>query len=59
MPDLPHRERWQSNNPAGKQKTGKGYVIPIPKREDFIRNLTKAAKSSPPPARARREKPKD
>lgn len=42
-----------------KQKTKSGYEIPIPKREDFMRNLTKAAKSSPPPARVRREKPKD
>jgi len=42
-----------------KQKTKTGYEIPIPKRGDFLRNLTKAAKSSPPPERVRREKPKD
>ena len=42
-----------------KQKTKTGYKIPIPKRGDFLRNLTKAANASPPPARERREKPKD
>ena len=41
------------------QKTKTGYKLPIPKRSDFMRNLIKAAKSSPPPARVRREKPKD
>jgi len=41
------------------QETKTGYKIPIPKRSDFMRNLTKAAKSFPPPARVRREKPKD
>ncbi len=41
------------------QKTPKGYKIPIPKRADFIRNLTKAVKASPPPKRARRAKAKD
>jgi hypothetical protein len=28
------------------QKTPKGYEIPIPKRDDFLRNLKKAAKPS-------------
>ena len=31
-----------------KQKTAKNYEIPIPKREDFLRNLKKAAKPSGP-----------
>ena len=43
----------------GQKVSIKGYMIPIPKRSEFLRNLTKAAKSSPPPARMRREKPKD
>jgi hypothetical protein len=30
------------------QKTPKNYEIPIPKREDFLRNLKKAAKPSGP-----------
>jgi hypothetical protein len=42
-----------------KQKTKTGYEIPLPKRTDFFRNLTKAAKSDLPPARERRVKPKD
>ncbi len=42
-----------------KQKTKTGYKIPIPKRGDFLRNLTKAANASPPPKRAPREKAKD
>jgi len=29
-----------------KQKTPKGQKIPIPKREDFMRDLKKAAKTS-------------
>jgi hypothetical protein len=44
-----------------KQKTKMGYEIPIPKRDDFMRNLVKAAKSASPPNRAtgsRRAKPK-
>ena len=40
------------------QKTPQGFEIPVPKRSDFLRNLKKAAKSNPPPARERREKPK-
>ena len=45
-----------------KQKTKTGYEIPIPKRSEFMRNLTKAAKSASPPKRVSgppREKPKD
>jgi hypothetical protein len=34
-----------------KQKTKKGYEIPVPKRADFFRNLKKAANASPPPKR--------
>jgi hypothetical protein len=30
------------------QKTPKGYKIPVPKRDDFLRNLKKAAKPSGP-----------
>jgi hypothetical protein len=46
-------------NPKRTQKTKTGYKIPIPKRGDFLRNLTKAANASPPPKRAPRAKPKD
>jgi hypothetical protein len=31
-----------------KQLTPKGYKIPVPKREDVLRNLKKAAKPSAP-----------
>lgn len=30
------------------QKTLKGAEIPVPKRGDFLKNLKKAAKASPP-----------
>jgi hypothetical protein len=29
-----------------KQRTAKGHEIPVPKREDFLRDLKKAAKPS-------------
>ncbi len=37
-----------------RQKTPKGADIPIPKRGEFLRNLTKLAK----PAKSRRRRPK-
>ena len=52
-------KRDQGSDGKATQKTPKGYDIPILKRSDFMRNLTKAAKSDPPPARVRREKSKD
>lgn len=30
------------------QRTKKGLAIPVPKRGEFMRNLKKAAKASPP-----------
>jgi hypothetical protein len=31
-----------------KQKTPKGYEIPVPKRGDFMRDLKRAAETPPP-----------
>jgi hypothetical protein len=39
-----------------KQKTPKGYEIPVPKREDFFHNLKKAANANPPPKRPAKAK---
>jgi len=39
-----------------KQKTPKGYEIPVPKRGDFFRNLKKAANANPPPKRLAKAK---
>jgi hypothetical protein len=36
------------NDDQPKQRTPKGQEIPIPKREDFMRDLKKAAKPSTP-----------
>lgn len=32
------------------QKTPKGYEIPVPTREDFLRDLKKASRPKPSPA---------
>jgi hypothetical protein len=42
-----------SDEEQPKQKTAKGHEIPVPKREDFLRDLKKAAK---PSTRKRRPK---
>jgi len=36
----------QTMSDEPKQKTPKGHEIPVPEREDFLRNLKKAAKPS-------------
>lgn len=46
----------KDNTDKPKQKTQKGYEIPVPKRGDFFRNLKKAANASPPPKRPAKAK---